>query len=138
MVVKSESPAVENFNPNLAISSWLVNKFLFLHKLVILKLKLSVFYNMNKLLINRLHHQGEAGDFIRVKKDCRNAVEKQQKQIVEREREQDETAREHEREGIVEEQKRAKKNRREMVLRQIRGKTRKGETPRGRKRRRVI
>lgn len=62
MVVKSESPAVENFNPNLAISSWLVNKFLFLHKLVILKLKLSVFYNMNKPLINRLHHQGEAGD----------------------------------------------------------------------------
>lgn len=62
MVVKSESPAVENFNQNEAISSWLVIKFLLLHKLVILELKLSVFYNRNKLLIDRLHHQEEAGD----------------------------------------------------------------------------
>lgn len=47
MVVKCESPAVENFNPNEAIFSWLVNTFLVLHKSVILKLELSVFYNMN-------------------------------------------------------------------------------------------
>lgn len=62
MVVKSDSPAVENFNPNEAISGWRVNKFLLLHKLVILEWKLSVFYNMKKLLIDRLHHQGEKGN----------------------------------------------------------------------------
>jgi hypothetical protein len=32
MVVKSESPAVENFNPSEAISNWLVNKLLKLQK----------------------------------------------------------------------------------------------------------
>lgn len=77
MVVKSESPAVENFNPNEAISSWLVNKFLLLHKLVILELKVSLFYKMNKLLINRLHYQGEAGD--RTLEELRRIVEMQKK-----------------------------------------------------------
>lgn len=75
MVVKSESPAVENFNQNEVISSWLVIKFLLLHKLVILELKLSVFYNRNKLLIDRLHHQGEAGD--QTLEELRRSVEMQ-------------------------------------------------------------